>query len=777
MIDKEPPVLGMHSGAATMAPESDGKGERAGFNTMFDESWLKRSMEAYSASTVWFDASLRAQIQKNMANFRSVHPEGSKYHKPSWLRSNLFRPKTRSMIRRTEAASGVAFFATSDLVNVAPFNRRNPVAARNAKMRQKMLQKRLDDAKTLWFQTVIGAVQDAAVQGICIAHVYWSYKRAVRESIAVYETEADADSLIEEKGIETENEGEEVILDDRPAVDLIPIENFRFSPVCDWRDPIGTSPYLIYLIPSTVGEVRRMIAAGEVDADRTLADDNSLWCAISRHDYDSIRVVREGGRVDRYENETAPEHETVWIHRHVHRINGLDWCWDTVGDQILLRVPRDLEDCYPYLQPGRRPYVIGTLLMETHRPVPASPTELVAPMQDEINEQTNLRMDAGKMATFGRWRVRRGAAVDTQTLKAGIPQSIIAMDDLNRDLAELRSQDVPQSAFMEADRLGVEFDDLSGKFSTSSVANNRQLNETVGGMNLLNADASQVTELELRTISKTFVEPVLQHIYDMQSLYEDDAELLEEVGQAFGAGPQEVIEALGAPGTVTVNVGFNATSPERRIQRIAMGFQTIGTIFPQKLQQANQAEFVKEVMGALGFDDGERFFPSEENEDPQVADLKAQVAQLTQMLEGKQMEVQGRIQVAQIQAASQDNRAQLDAQVRWELGKLQAGITAGLNKLEAIDRMLAAEQNDVKRRELNLQREALSHSINESNRNFQLKVRQMDQQAREGGDGKGGKKPKALPAPASDGPKDLPGEDKAGVIARDDYGAIPSEAG
>jgi hypothetical protein len=54
--------------------------------------------------------------------------------------------------------------------------------------------------------------------------------------------------IVDEDGALMGFETQKVRKDDL-ICDLIAPENFRFDPMCDWRDPCGTSPYLIYMMP------------------------------------------------------------------------------------------------------------------------------------------------------------------------------------------------------------------------------------------------------------------------------------------------------------------------------------------------------------------------------------------------------------------------------------------------------------------------------------------------------------------------------------------------
>jgi hypothetical protein len=62
------------------------------------------------------------------------------------------------------------------------------------------------------------------------------------------------------------------------------------------------------------------------------------------------------------------------------------------------------------------------------------------------------------------------------------------------DVEALEFNDVTASSYAEQDRLNVDFDELLGNFSRSSVQTNRKLNETVGGMALISQGANQLTE-------------------------------------------------------------------------------------------------------------------------------------------------------------------------------------------------------------------------------------------------------------------------------------------
>ena len=68
------------------------------------EDWLRLAYSAYTESTSYFDSGIRTEIENDIRHFQSRHLASSKYESPLWSKkSAIFRPKTRSAIRRAEA--------------------------------------------------------------------------------------------------------------------------------------------------------------------------------------------------------------------------------------------------------------------------------------------------------------------------------------------------------------------------------------------------------------------------------------------------------------------------------------------------------------------------------------------------------------------------------------------------------------------------------------------------------------------------------------------------
>lgn len=734
-----------------------------------DSMWLAIARDAYTSGREWFDTSVRRQVERALAHYRNQHAPGSKYHSELYSkRSRTFRPKPRSMVRRTEAAVAIAFFSTQDLVHVGAVNEGVPEQREAAEVHHHLLNYRLENTLP-WYQTLIGGAQDAAVTGVVISKQYWHFETQDEDVINVYEDEETGEQSFE-YGVAQK------ITKDEPRVDLIPIENLILDPGADWRDPVNSSPYCIELCPMYVWEIREK--AKKINPRtgrpwyRSVAKE--FLAAAIANDWDSIRKMREGGeRVDKYAKIShINQYTIVWVRKVIARMEGRDWCFDCLGSEILLSDPEPIEDVFPHLEGRERPYKMGTMTIEAHKMYPNSTINIVEGMTEEINDLANLRMDNVKMALNKRTYIKRGAGVDIVTLLRNIPGSAVMMNNPATDVKESQPMDVTGSSYQEQDRLNLEFDEVAGHFSGSSISSNRKLSETVGGMSMLSADANQVKEYEVRTLSETWVEGVMRQLVKMEAYYESDETILEVVAAKTNMDLDRVMEVIKMPVSTRVEVGFSATNPQNRVSRMMYALDVIGKYRQDMLQQLDINEVWKEVFGALGYRDGARFLPSiTGKEDPRVQQLMEQVQQLTQMLESrqaeKQMEIEGRIQVAEIGAMSRLQGTQLQLGVAAELGRMKMEIEAAKVELSKIDRQLAMEQTDVKRRELHMAREALSHEIQNQDREFLLKIQQAAQAAQQ----------PQQPGGRSSAPKRRStGGGTAGVIQRDNYGMIPGKA-
>jgi hypothetical protein len=244
--------------------------------------------------------------------------------------------------------------------------------------------------------------------------------------------------------------------------------------------------------------------------------------------------------------------------------------------------------------------------------------------------------------------------------------------DVDKDVRELKYPDVTGSSYQEQDRLTQEMDELTGNFSSSSVQANRSLNETVGGMNMLMGDASEVAEYELRTFVETWVEPVLRKLDKLIAMFETDETIKSvcaENADIMGYGTTEELDALlDDEMVVSVNVGMGNTNPQQRLQQFQMIIGGVASI-PELAQRLNPMEIGKEVFSLGGFNDSERFFRSDE-EMQKLQEAAAQNQPQDTSLQVAQLKAQASLQETQIKVEMDMAIAQLRAQVETQ-GQMQ----------------------------------------------------------------------------------------------------------
>jgi hypothetical protein len=191
------------------------------------------------------------------------------------------------------------------------------------------------------------------------------------------------------------------------------------------------------------------------------------------------------------DSNTGSEFDQVWVHLNIVRKKGKDYAFYTIGTMLMLSEPVPVNELLPL---GRESITVGFAIIEAHRPYPIGGTKLAAPLQGEINDVTNQRMDNVKLALNKRFILKRGANIDQQALMRSVPGGGIMTGNPTEDVRVLDYPEVTGSSYQEQDRLNNELDDLTGNFSGSSVATNRKLTETVGGMQMLQGDAATVGE-------------------------------------------------------------------------------------------------------------------------------------------------------------------------------------------------------------------------------------------------------------------------------------------
>jgi hypothetical protein len=646
--DQKPPGLGADDPDAGSSPEfSDelDQGDDAEDGTADDDEgddedlpdFLQRAKDAYAFSTSYMDSNLRKPLDDSLRAFNNQHAADSKYNSETFKRrSHLYRPKTRAVIRKNEAAAAAAFFSNYDLLNTEPVDPSSKEESVSAAVMKEILQQRLT-IDIPWFKVAIGGFQDGQVQGVVAAHIYWKHR-----------TRKDR------------TDGH-VPVEDKPCVDLIPRENIRFDPSADWTDPVHTSPYLIHLIPMYVCDVKERMQHPDPKGQRWKALSNAELFSAKTSDDDSSRAARLKTPQDPAgQDRTISDYDVVWVHRHIHRWDGEDWEFYTLKSEVMLTDPAPLIENVWH---GMRPYELGCCVLETHTTNPSSVPTLTREVQEAVNDVTNQRSDNVKFVLNKGYFVKRGKNVDTSSLVRNVPGRVTMVDDVEKDVKEQSWTDVTQSAYLEQDRLNSEFDDLAGNFSPTQVAQQRTARESFKTVNAIQSPAVMITEYMLKTYVETFLLPVLRQVVLLEQFYESDAVLIgiagqkAKVAQRFGQS-EDLDGLLEKRMTVTINIGMGATNPDTKLQRFMNAIGGFAKIAVKPPPAIDLKEVLKELLALAGYRDGQRFMS---DQDPDKVKMQQQIAALTQKLKELMLEKKNKegANKARVQVAREGNITKL----------------------------------------------------------------------------------------------------------------------
>ena len=600
--------------------------------------FLKLAKEAFSASTEYIDANHRQDWDYSQKAFRSEHASDSKYSSQEYRgRSKIFHPKTRSVIRKNEAAAAMALFSNMEVADFTPGNPDDVMNVASTACMKEIIQHRL--TKTIpAFPLVMGAVQDAQTQGAVVSYNYWDYQ-------------------IKPDGTKVKDE---------PCIMLRPLENIRFDPGADWLNPVESSPYWADILPMYVCDVRAMMNNKDQKTGKQKwkkFDDAQILKA--RPDaMDTTRQARLGRYQDPQQESTGiKEFDTVWVIRWCMRDSqGDDHTFYTLGTDALLCDAKPLGEVYFH---NRRPYTMGWAILETHRTIKSSIPTLIKGPQQAINQIANSRFDNVQFVLNKRWLVARGRQVDIQSLVRNVPGGVTMVNNPNEDVKESTWADVTSSSYVEHDRFNAELDDLAGNFSPSTKVANNAVNDTLGGSRMANQSAGVMSDYLLRTIIETWWEPTLRHLVLLEQQYETDDIVLGVCAQKARLFPKFGIsritdQMLMNEVNVSVNVGMGASNPAERFQRFILAVKSATELVNTAPPGFNVAEGIKEIFSNAGYRDGARFF-NENGGDPRLQKAMQAIQQLTQALKSKGMELQanGQMKQMELQSAERQKAAQL----------------------------------------------------------------------------------------------------------------------
>lgn len=583
-------------------------------------SWGISSAETYHTH-------VRRNWQRTQRAYRNRHFEGSKYESKSYeSRSKHFRPKTLAAIRRSMANTSASLFSTVNAVAISAGNESDKGARASADLYQEVINYRLDRTSGRnaipWFLTAMGAQQTATMTGIVCSVQNWKLEnRKVGEQQRIWIDEATGE---QHEVWEVDDNGNDVgpVVDpiyerfiDRPDCTLVQPENVIIHTGADWTNPAQSSAFLFLQFPMTIEEIR----------GREKDEDNPFYhlpdallrsgARVDNSNSQSVRSAREAG-LDRFEQaaKNSGEFQTVWVTLNFMRVDGEDYTWYSIGAQHVLTYPKPVREVYPW-NDGERPVVIGYGAIDAHKIFPFAPAESWQSMQMEINDLANLTLDSVKLSIAPVAKVRRGAQVDLGKLGRRAPGTNILMNDPG-DVEFDKPPGVDAGAYQEIERLNNDFDTLAGQFDQGSVATNRQLNETVGGMRLISGAANAIQEFDQRVFFETWAEPVIAQILKLEQYYEDDQTVLGLCGERAGLWKKHGInvidnQLMSNQVTARVDLGNGAGDPQQRISKFSMAAGVVAPLIkgdprfgPDGEYEINVESIFEEVFGSAGYRDG-----------------------------------------------------------------------------------------------------------------------------------------------------------------------------
>jgi hypothetical protein len=607
--------------------------------------WLKLAQSAYRSSTSYIDSNYRKGWDDSIRAFNSQHPGDSKYSQPAYdKRSHLYRPKTRSVIRKNEAAAAAAFFSNVKVLTVEALDMSSKAQVASAAVMEKLVEYRLDKS-IMWFQTLLGGFQDAQTVGVSIAHIHWSYVASDDKGGKNPSEEDDESNVVQ---LRPKPKTAKV---DKPCIDLIPIENFRFDPSASWVDPIGTSPYLIHLIPMYAQDVKERMESGEW---YTISD--GALVSASAGMTDSTRAARGKDAQDPYapEDREIDAYQIVWVQRHIHKDGAKgDVEFYTVGDTLLLCEPKPLVEIVFH---GERPYVCGCCILETHKTIPSSLPMIGKGLQDEANEVVNQSLDNVKFVLNKKWFVKRGKEADVAGLVRNVPGGVVMLDDPVNDVREISWPDVTGSSFETQNRINLDMDELLGNFNPAGLMANGGANAPARNMAMTSQANGTLVEYLIRTFVETFAIPVLRQLILLEQEYETDRVVLAiaaKQAQLFQRFDIDEVtdELLSQELTMKINVGMGATDPSQKLQKLLAGVTAFSNIVSKPAPGLDTNEVGREIFATMGYQDGSRFINVD---NPQVAQLEQALQEAHQIIQ--KLETQVKEKTTGIQAGVLKNR-------------------------------------------------------------------------------------------------------------------------
>lgn len=220
---------------------------------------------------------------------------------------------------------------------------------------------------------------------------------------------------------------------------------------------------------------------------------------------------------------------------------------------------------------------------------------------------------------------------------------------------------------------------------------NKNLNETATGVNIITNRADMRLDLIARNFAEGFVE-LFKQVLKLVCQYQEKKQVVKLTGGWVEIDPREWRNQF----DVTINVGIGMGNKDQKVQHLmalgqvqAQGMQ-IGIATPENIFHA-----ATEMAKQLGFKNPEKFFsdPSkaqqQDKQDPEQIKAQAQM-----QLEQAKIQAQGQLKQMELQAQAQLDAAKRESELQLEQARmqLQAEVDVNRQRVEAEQQTLKAQQ-------------------------------------------------------------------------------------
>lgn len=676
------------SGSGNVNGEQIGQSTEQKMFGLDDAEWLQLTRQIKATGEQYLTG-LRNVWANNYRAVNGQHLSGSKYTTERYRgRSQLHRPKTFSAVKKANAGAANALFATSDVVEVSSTNPGDVQSDASADINKHLLNIRLTDKSGKfglpWFILAVGAHDDAKCTGICVSKQYWERKEKVyqdkfdevpvldeqqRPTFEAMIDETTGEPMIDPQtlapmmGQVFEQVPKRKIVSDRPMSRLFSPDLVIRDPGADWLNQAQESAYIGLMHAMTIGDVKALAADPQNKTKaflfRDVPEDQLLQARIGGATTPVVQARESSNTQNRLQTTTGiTDFDRIWAIEWFVRFRGQEYVYWTAGSSAMLSDVYRVEDVYPE-QNGERPIVIGLGNIQPHKIDPMSMVQSVMPLQQEMDDLANMRLDGVKESIRPLTFIVRGKNIDGRAIQARSGDTAVyvtSKDDVSFD----RPQGPSMESYQELNQLTLDFDDTVGQFNNASVSSNRQLNETVGGMKLINANANIVGDFDLKVWMETWVDPVLRQLVRLEQYYEDDKVILmmaAEKAQLYKRYQISTItpELLAHELSVSVSAGIGNADPMVKLDKFAkVAGIAISLMGDQIKDRAKQDAIIDELFGAAGFRDAsKRFFHEGDQTDQRIVTLQSHLQELQTQLEQNDAELENKTQNERIKSATQ----------------------------------------------------------------------------------------------------------------------------